>query len=300
MPHALPEPTETFDLTMTDGAVIRIRRHGKPGATRLFISHGNGFAVDAYWPFWGPLCDAFDVIVFDIRNHGQNEPTGADGHHYHQISRDLGTVHAQVTARLGPAKCVGVFHSMSGRAAMKHAAEVGWVWDALILFDPPNVPPQDHALYEKMAAFERRLVEFAMNRRERYDSVEECAAELREGKAASRWTEGAHALMAAATLRQENGDYVLSCQRELEASIYLAALTLDLWPPASVFAGPVKLIGADPEAKGPPTGVANQALAAEGGYVYQAIPGTGHMLQLEKPDACRAAMLDFLSEHGLV
>jgi hypothetical protein len=41
---------------------------------------------------------------------------------------------------------------------MKHAIEVGWRWDALVLFDPPNVPPADHPLYPTMEAFERRLV----------------------------------------------------------------------------------------------------------------------------------------------
>lgn len=299
MPDKIPQPAETFDLTMTDGAVIRVRRHGVPDRTRLFISHGNGFAIDAYLPFWGTLCADYDVIVFDVRNHGQNQPSGADGHHYFQISRDLGDIHAQVTERLGAAKSVGVFHSMSGRAAMKHAVEVGWIWDALVLFDPPNVPMPGHGLYEKMAAFERRLVEFALNRTESYDSIEAYAAELREGRAAARWSEGACALMAAATLRKDGDHFTLACRRELEAAIYLAALTLDLWPAASDFGGPVKLIGADPESKGPPTGVANQALGAEGGYDYTAVPDTGHMLQLEAPDACRAVMLDFLGKHGL-
>jgi pimeloyl-ACP methyl ester carboxylesterase len=33
--------------------------------------------------------------------------------------------------------------------------------------------------------------------------------------------------------------------------------------------------------------------------VYEAIPGTGHMLQIQKPEECRRAMLSFLEEHGL-
>ena len=59
--------------------------------------------------------------------------------------------------------------------------------------------------------------------------------------------------MAHAILRSAgDGAYRLACRRELEASIYLAALTLDLWPAAKAYGGPVKLIGADPEAKGAP------------------------------------------------
>jgi pimeloyl-ACP methyl ester carboxylesterase len=33
--------------------------------------------------------------------------------------------------------------------------------------------------------------------------------------------------------------------------------------------------------------------------VYEAIPGTGHMLQIQKPEECRRAMLGFLADHGL-
>jgi pimeloyl-ACP methyl ester carboxylesterase len=62
----------------------------------------------------------------------------------------------------------------------------------------------------------------------------------------------------------------------------------------------VKLIGADPDVRGgPPTGRANQALGNENGYDYSFVPGTGHMLQLEKPDACASLTLAFLKECGL-
>ena len=42
----VPLPIETFDLTMGDGAVIRVHRRGRPEGVRLFVSNGNGFAVD--------------------------------------------------------------------------------------------------------------------------------------------------------------------------------------------------------------------------------------------------------------
>ena len=133
--------TEQFSVKMTDGAEFPVRRRGNPNGTRLFISHGNGFGIDGYRVFWEKLLDHFDVILFDMRNHGHNRPTGADGHHYQQMARDLGSVFRGVAEKLGRSKSAGIFHSMSGRAAMKHATEMEWVWDALILFDPPNVPP---------------------------------------------------------------------------------------------------------------------------------------------------------------
>ncbi len=298
----VPAPSDAFDAAMSDGAVLKVRRHGNPDGLRFYVSHGNGFAVDAYFPFWSLLCDRFDVVVFDMRNHGRNSPAGFDGHNYYRMSRDIGEVVEAAEARLGTGPKVGVFHSMSSRAAMKHAVEVGWIWDALILFDPPNVPPKDHALYPAMRTFELRLVEFAANRQEHFDDPSELANYYAESRAHQSWTEGAHDLMARSVLREdeEGNGWSLTCPPEYEASIYLAALTMDLWPGADEYGGPVKMIGADPGMeKGPPTGRANQALAEEGGYAYEAIPGTGHMLQLERPRDCAEAVLSFLAECGL-
>ncbi len=304
MSIALPPPLESFDLVMGDGAVIRVRRHGRPDGVRLFVANGNGFGIDGYFPFWGPLAERFEVIAFDTRNHGANPraSSGRDGHTYAQMALDLGLVLRQVEARLGPRLSVGAFHSMSARAAMKHAIEIGFPWAALILFDPPNVPPRGHPVHEAMDVFERRLADWAMRRPDHFRDPSELARQYAETRAHRSWVPGAHALMARAVLQpDEAGDgWRLSCPRELEASIYLQAMTLNLWPPASAYGGPVKLIGADPETPGAPApAFANRALAEEGGYAYEAIPGAGHLLQIQKPEECRRAMLAFLDEHGI-
>lgn len=293
--------SDSFPATMDDGAQILIRRAGNPNGTRLFLSHGNGFAIDGYRVFWEPLLADFDVIRFDMRNHGRNQPTGADGHHYFQFATDIGRVFRAVDQQYGHKPSVGVFHSMSGRSAMKHAVQMGWVWDALVLFDPPDVPPAGHAQYESMRSFELRLMEWAVSRQESFASPAELEQTYGSSRAQSRWHPQSRADMANAILRPDgNGRYILSCRRELEASIYLAALTLDLWPTAKQYGGPVKLIGADPDIKGAPaTAAANRALAREGGYDYEAIPETGHLLQIERPDACRESLFSFLRTHSL-
>lgn len=291
-------PRDLLTLTMDDGVKIAVRRGGNPNGTRLYLSNGNGFAIDGYRVFWEPLLAEFDIILFDMRNHGRNEQSGADGHHYLQMAKDIGVVFRGVDKALGHTRSVGVFHSMSGRAAMKHAVEMEKMWDALILFDPPNVPPRGHAQYESMKVFELKLVEWAVARQDRFASVKELSDFFSTNRAQSRWQPQAREDMAKAILRPDGeGAFMLTCRRELEASIYLAALTLELWPDAKSFGMPVKLIGADPNAKGAsPTSTANAALAREGGYEYEAVPETGHLLQIERPDACREAMLSFLSK----
>lgn len=106
--------------------------------------------------------------------------------------------------------------------------------------------------------------------------------------------------MAHAVLQPEpQGGWALACPRELEASMYLQGIDLDLWPTRELIGVPTILIGADPERPYPAaTGLSNRALAREGGFDYRAIPGTSHLLQLEAPAACADAALGFLEAGG--
>ena len=303
MSFELPAPSKTFEVALDDGAKIKIRRHGNAAGPRLLLAHGNGFAANAYFPYWRHLLSKFDLIVFDFRNHGENAPVEPSNHNYDQLSKDLERVFQRVRSELGEKRTAGIFHSMSARTAMKHALEIGWRWDALVLFDPPDVPPPGHPLFESMKIFEDKLVEWARNRRRRFASVDELTAEYLASRATRNWVPGVHALMARSVLRKSpDGDgYVLVCAPENEAAIYAQALTLNIWPNASEYGGPVKLIGADPNMKGgPATGPANQALGREGGYDYCYVEGTGHLLQIERPEECIRLTLDFFKKSKFV
>ena len=89
MHFEIPIPSMTFDIVLDDGARIRMRRHGNPDGVRLLLTHGNGFAADAYYPYWQHLLPNFDLLVFDFRNHGQNVPVEPSNHNYVQFSQDL-------------------------------------------------------------------------------------------------------------------------------------------------------------------------------------------------------------------
>ena len=133
-------------------------------------------------------------------------------------------------------------------------------------------------------------------------TIDELAQEYLHSRATACWVRGEHDLMARSVLRKRlDGDgYELVCDPENEAAIYAQALTLNLWPCASEFAGPVKLIGCDPNIQNAAgTGSANQALGFDGGYDYSFVEGTGHLLQVEKPLECALLTIEFLARHGL-
>jgi pimeloyl-ACP methyl ester carboxylesterase len=61
------------------------------------------------------------------------------------------------------------------------------------------------------------------------------------------------------------------------------------------------LIAGDPDcADASPAAETCRALHRELGIEHVAIPDTTHFLQIERPEACRDAMIGFLRRHGLL
>jgi pimeloyl-ACP methyl ester carboxylesterase len=296
----LPEPLAVIDVAGEDGAAIRVRRHGNRNGPRLILSHGNGFAIDGYIAFWSQFVGDFEIVLFDARNHGWNALADPPNHDYVHMAQDLNLVRAATEAEFGKKPTAGLFHSMSAQAAMLAALEFGWRFDALVLFDPPNNPAERHPARAAMVEYLNKLVAWARTRHDRFRDPAELAHDYAATRAGRNWEEGAHRTMAEAVLCPVGEGFELRCPRTLEASMYEQGITLGLWPKASDFAGPVKLIGGDPQRERPdPTALSNRALAAEGGFDYLAMPGTGHLLQLEKPAACADAVREFLAKAGL-
>jgi pimeloyl-ACP methyl ester carboxylesterase len=297
----IPAPSKTIDLTMEDGAVIRIRQHGNIAGPRLILAHGNGFAIDAYFPFWRCLTERFDIVLYDQRNHGHNPRHDVAHHDVPYFVKDMEAVFFGVQHAFGAKPTGGVFHSISAVTAICHALEMGWRWDALVLFDPPLVPSPSHPLHETAKNFELMLSKWSKDRPERFASPTELGNQLKQSKSLSRWVPGAHELMARSILRKdpEAGDWVLCCPPAGESQVYLTNSRLELCPRLGGLKGPVKFIASDPDdpnARAP--GLVNRALHEEFGHPYRFIPHTTHMLQVEKPAECADIVTGFLDEVG--
>jgi len=298
----IPTPHEILDLTMEDGAVIRVRRHGNIEGPRLILAHGNGFAIDAYYPFWRLLTDRYDVVLYDQRNHGHNPRHNDIAHHdVPYFVTDMNRVIDGVRNGFGEKPTAGMFHSISGVSAIAHAFEFGWLWDALVLFDPPLVPSPGHRCHEIARNFELMLAAWSKDRPEQFASPDELAAQFIASKSLNRWIEGSHALMARSILHEDpaTGEWNLCCPPAGESQVYATNSALDLCPRLSELTGPLKIIASDPDdphARAP--GFVNRALHEDFGHAYEAVPRTTHMLQLEKPEECARIAMSFLDGVG--
>jgi pimeloyl-ACP methyl ester carboxylesterase len=298
----VPAPAAVVDLAMGDGAVVRLRRHGNPAGPRLALSHGNGLAMDAYFPFWRLLLADHDVILFDQRNHGANPLHGLAGHHtWEQIVADNAAIRRGIDAAFGARPVAGCFHSLSAVAALKATLEHGPLWQALCLYDPPIFPRPGHALETHERLHMDEMAAIARRRPERYESPAAFAAVLARRPGFARWAPGTHLLFAEATLRRDPvaGDWALACPREFEAHIFATNLDPTIWPRIREIAAPLRLIGADVDLPGQQApALLTAGIAADQGLDYVMVPGTTHFLQVEAPAAVRAATAEFLARAG--
>ena len=281
---------------MDDGAVVVLRRHGNPAGPRLVLSHGNGLAIDLYYPFWSLLAADFDLVVHDLRNHGWNKVGALENHRFDAFSRDHDRIFAAVGRLYGEKPAAAVFHSISALAGL-HLPSRGSRYSAMVLFTPPLC--NTGSRYREFELIAVRTGDMLMRRAPWFRTREELAELHTNLHYFQRAVPGVFDLVARTTLRESaTGEgYELRCPREYEAQIWYEASQ----PAVSVDFGslrcPAKIIASDP-AMDPNRPKFDFSKAA--GVEHEVMPGTTHFLQLEKPRECAAAMLDFLSRQGLV
>lgn len=279
---------------MVDGATINLRRHGNPDGPRLVLSHGNGLAIDLYYPFWSLLLDDFDLIVYDLRNHGWNALGDISMHNVPMFAHDHDRILDAIDSLYGVKPKVGVFHSVSALASLLSSAKAHAL-EARVLFDPPLCRPgvsEDD--FEAAAA---RSAAAARRRTDRFKSREELAEFLPFLPTFHRSVPGVCELVARTTLRPraDGNGYELRCPKEYEAQIIDYAAVFALLVDFHALHCPTKVIGADPTLPYSflPTFDCSDIAKVD----YDFLPEATHLLQLEKPRECVAEMREFL---GLV
>ncbi len=296
----VPGPHSVHDVPHDDGSVTRVRRHGNPGGPRLLVGHGNGLAVDLYYPFWSRFLDGFDVFVYDLRNHGWNAVGPRSGHNVPNLIRDQEQVVEAIDTCYGPTPMIGVFHSLSALTALLSGPlGTGRMSDlaAWILFDPPLYKPRlGEAEFDKSAD---RSAELARHRADRFREASEFS-ELLEHLVLTRALPGTADLMASTVLRESaDGESVeLRCPREYEAQIFAYARTYAFLVDLGDVPCPTKVIGSDPTLTF--SYMPSFNLSHINTVDYDFIPESTHFLQVEHPEECARLMCDFLRGHGLL
>ncbi len=287
---------QTITARGLDGAELALQFHGAPGRPRLILSHGNGFAMDGYRSFWSALLQDFELVLFDLRNHGRSGATAIGAHTIAAMADDHICVAAACRDAFGPRATFGVFHSVSAIAATLAGARSA-LWDGVVLVDPPLV---SHAAGNGLVrSADEKLAQYARNRTACFESVEALAQSLASGPG-RYWAQGAALDMARAITRPgAAGGFELVCPGEYEARIYEQNAQLDSYAALGAMRGRVAILGADPHApRALHPALVSKAAATHYALAYAHVEGASHMLQIEKPQAAVAALRSLLSGLG--
>lgn len=287
----LPEPNDVRDVRVDDHTTIKLRRHGNPSAPRLVLSHGNGLAIDLYYPFWSILLDDYDLVVYDQRNHGWNDVGRMEDHTIPTLVRDHDTIVQAIDDLFGTKPKIGVFHSVSGLTTLLSPTK-GRPYAARVLFDPPLCKPgRSYADFEEAATRTSKLIR---QRAYRFRSLGELSDILPYTPNFQRVVPGVTELFAQTTLRVDdnNQGYVLRCPREYEAQIVEYAGIYAVLVDFETYVCPTKVIGADPLL--PSSYLPTLELSDTVNVDYDFLPDATHFLQLEKPEECVNALRDYI------
>ena len=287
----LPEPLSVDEVPVDDETRIVLRRHGNPAGPRLVLSHGNGLAIDLYLPFWSQLAEEFDIVVYDLRNHGWNQVTSLDQHNIPTLVRDHDILIDAVYSLYGDKPTYGVFHSISGLVSLLSATK-GGRYSGLVLYDPPLCKPG-----RSYAEFEAAAMRAAAGTRRRattFKSPKQFSDVLEFLPMFQKTVPGVMDLVARTTLRVNplELDFNLRCPREYEAQMIDYAGPFAVLVDFASLECPVKVIGADPTL--PYSYLPTLDLSDIMEVDYDFLPDTTHFLPLEKPDKCADGLKAFI------
>ena len=289
----IPEPASVCEVRPDADAVITLRRYGNPAGPRLVLSHGNGLAIDLYFPFWSLLMDDYDLIIHDLRNHGWNK-VGPIGDHNRVL--------AAIDEHYGKKPKIGVYHSVSALVTLMSASVLldpetfseSNAFSALVLFDPPVCKPGINEIrFDEMT---EQTAGLTRQRANLFRSMEQYVELLGYLPTFKHFVPGSHELMARTTLRRraDGQGYELRCPPEYEARIIEYIRGFSPLVDFETLHCPTKTICADPTMPYSylPTIDMSEMLSVD----YDFLPDTTHFLQLEQPEECVAIMREFIEQ----
>lgn len=292
----IPEPISVCETRLDENTVTLLRQHGNPSRPRLVLCHGNGLAMDLYYPFWSLLAEDFELILYDLRNHGWNSVGERRDHNVPVLMQDYALIQESIDLHYGNKPKIGVFHSVSALISLLAEPQANSC-SAQILFDPPVCKPG--ASQTEFDAAAEHAASITRRRGFRFQTEEDFADFLSYIPTFTHVVPGVCELMARTTLRKaaDGQGYELRCPREYEAQITDYVRSFSPLVDFETLPCPTKVIGADPTLPYAylPTFDLSDVLTVD----YDFIPETTHLLQLERPADCVSAVREFHARQRL-
>jgi len=260
----------------------------------IHLAHANGFPPGTYRPFVRTLTDRYHVVGLPARPlwPGSRPEDLPD---WHLMADDL----IQGLDGLGVRGILGIGHSMGGVATLWAAVRRPDLFRALVLIDPVILPPLFSQAFRWLRWVRlnprQGMIRQALRRRRVWPDRQACFERYRSKPHFARWSdESLWAYVEAVTRRRPDGQVELVYPPEWEARIY-ATVPTDVWKTIPRLQQPVLIVRGECSQTFLPQSLAGMVRRLPHARSV-VIPGAGHLVPMEKPEATGAVVREFLEE----
>lgn len=257
------------------------------------LVHATSLHGRVWDPIAADLSRRYRVLAFEQRGHGDSDKPLTE-YHWLSFVRDVkGFLDA-----LGLERPIGVGHSSGGATIAYCEAEYPGSFSRLALIEPVIQVPTTSQ--RGVAQSGRSLVEQARRKRTVWDSREQLFATYRTRPAFQNWREDVlQAYIQHGTRDLPGGGIELKCPREIEAQVYENSASLNTFARLpQIIDVPVLIMRGEPSHNVHDTLQRSMELVAQAlpkGRLVT-VPGAGHFLPQEKPEAVLEHLWRFLDE----
>lgn len=302
--------TEGFDFEvekevvgLSDGGRVAIRRWGGVRPERIVLSHGNGLAIDGFHEFARELMEDFEVVVFDMRSHGQSGPGEVMDNPWPRFVADIPEIYDSIQGRFGEKPMHGAFHSLSSIATLMAQSQTPLGWRSLTLYEPPVPPVADAGLLEEFEEAHRGLSRRTRARRRRFSGPERLVTSLRKSPTFGGIPDAVIARLAEAMLYRADNDpeapYELVCDPDMEANTFDIRLPREWWDGIANVRVPVQVVTGTTLGHDLPVLIRTAGFLAESfGFETAAVEGGGHLMQMQRPQRSAEHAVRFAMAHS--
>ena len=294
------QPIDAHRFVNLSGGRIHYFEGGQAGRPQLHFLHANGLCSGTYIPFLRRLEGQLHLFASDVRGQGDSEPPASDDTHpWHAFVDDLT---AFIQTKMDP-PVIAMGHSLGAVVTYIAAARNPELFSALVLMDPVFLPlgwRLKIALLRVLGQQHRfPMARGARRRKRRFESYTAAYQRFGTGKGMFKtWSpDFIEAYLNCAFQHQPDGSQELKCDPELEAQIF-ESVPLNYWHWGQTISCPVlALRGQNSETFG--AAEAAKLCRVVPDCQVETIPGCGHFLPMERPEACAQTILEFFRQRRI-
>ena len=274
----------TLHMFKGSGPRIAYFEWGDPGGSTVFLIHATGFHARCWDKVIAALPPGFRAIAPDTRGHGLSEKAG------YMTDWSLAACDAgELIEHLNLRDVIGVGHSKGGHTLVQVAADAPHRFKRLLLVDPVMHAPDAY----RQALLGIQPADHPVSRRRNlWSSWEEMFENFRKRYPFSLWKPEILAdYCRFGLVKIPDGEgYQLACPPEIEASVYMGSMSLEIYERAKSIPVPVTVMRAKARAAGEttmdfassPTWPGAAGAFPQGRDIY--LPDLTHFIPMQDPE----------------